>query len=187
MPRRYSPAKRRLEAQAVRKRVSRASVYTFLYFLAVATVTTVGLGSALRVANRVYAGTTQTGDVQLYPATAIWFVMSALIGFCIAFLTCENIHRLLLGPAPPVFSSEYELAGGPIPPFLKRAYLAAAVILSFIAILNIRKHAVITGSEFIEQRALAFSVRRYRCSDISRITMSRYFIPASKSEPGAAC
>jgi hypothetical protein len=152
-----------------------------MYVATVTTLVTGILGTALRVTNRAYATITQTGEIPLYPATAIWFVMAGLIGFCLAFLTCESVNSYLLGPPPPVFSPEYVSAAGPMPRILKRAYVAAVIALCFIAILNVRKHAVLTNSAIVEQRALAFSTTQYRFSDISRITMSRFFIPASKS------
>ncbi len=174
-------ARKRIEAKLVRRRISRASLLTILYIAAVTAVATGGLGTLLWGANRGYAAITERGGIQLYPATATWFVMASLIGFCVAFLTCEHFHRLLLGPPPRAFSPEYLLAAGPIPRILRRVYIAAAVSLILIAVLNVRKHAVLTTSAIIDYRVLALSPQQYEYSDVNQITMSRYFIPASKS------
>ena len=175
-----SGAKKRVEAKLVRRSVSRASLLTILYIVAATAVVASCLGMLLWGANRGYAAITERGEIQLYPATAIWFTMAGLIGFCVAFLTCERFHALLLGPPPGVLSPEYLLAAGSVPRVLRRAYIVALVALSLIAILNVRKHAVLTASAIIEQRALALSPRQYRYSDVDQITMSRYFIPATR-------
>src|SRR5689334_10543593 len=113
----------------IRKRVFRASAYTVIYLVAATTFVTGILGTVLRAANRSYATITQAGEIQLYPATVIWFVMSGLIGFCLAFLTCESVHSYFLVPPPVVLSSEYVSAGVPIPRTLKKAYIVALVLL----------------------------------------------------------
>ena len=50
--------------------------------------------------------------------------------------------------------------------------------------MNVRKYAVLTDSAIIDQRALALSSVEYPYSDIRQITMSRYFLPASKYGAG---
>ena len=185
MRRAYKGAQeRKAEAAAVRRRVTGAIGYTLLY-MAVVTLTFIAvLGSLLWKANRLYVELAHPGNLKLFPYGLISFVLGGFIGFCVAVLTCERIHVLLLGPAPTVFSVEYFMATGPMPSMLRKIYMVAAISFCLIAVMNVRKYAVLTNSAIIDQRALALRSAEYPYSDIRQITMSRYFIPASKYGAG---
>jgi hypothetical protein len=93
----------------------------------------------LAAANRAWSNLGEHVDMRLYPATPLWHVLAGLIGFCIAFLNCERFE---------------------VRPFrrgLRRAYVAALVMLAPATLLCVRKHAVFTESAIVEQRAWARS------------------------------
>jgi hypothetical protein len=175
---------RKAEAKRVRQSVSRAEILTVLYVIAVTAALTCGLGCLLWGANRAYSNLLPVQGMRLYPATVIWFMQAFIIGGCVAFLTCERLHARLLGPEPVVFSVEYTMAAGACPGLLKKALALAAFSLSLIAINNIRKHAILTESGIIDQRAMALSAHRYSFSAINRITLSRVYVHPSKSSVG---
>jgi len=173
-------SKKQAEIGAVKRRVFRASLCIALYIPLCSALTAVICGAVLRMLNRAYASLGADSELRFYPHNAIWFILGALIGGCVAFLTCSRVYRYFLGPPPSVFVPEYEIASWPLPAALRTLYLAASIGLCLIALANLRKHAVLTASEIIDQRATALLPSHYPYADIARIAMSRCFIPASK-------
>ena len=88
------------------------------------------LGSLLWKANRLYVDFAHPGNLKLFPYGLTSFMSGGFIGFCVAVLTCERIHVILLGPAPKVFSVEYSMNTGPMPSMLRKIYMVA--VISFV-------------------------------------------------------
>lgn len=151
-----------------------------VYFACALVVATLGVGGLLFGLHRLYAADDGTGSIVLSSRAMLWFVGSLPIATCISALTVVRVHEWLLGPPPAFFSVDYFLAKGPLPPFLKIGLHVVLGILAAGGLLAVRSHTRLTKSAIVEQGALAIRPRTYAYSEIERITMSRYYVHASR-------
>jgi len=151
--------------------VSRKNPET-LFFLATVLILTALGGCALNLLNSLYVRSQGYAVMVLRRPASAWFLVAFPIGLLIALM----LHVREIGPV--------RRARKPAPAWVKHGISWLIVLCSVLALAWARGYVQVTGSAIVEQQAFAWSrtVRPY--SDISELTLARYWIYPSRGSRG---